>query len=348
MGSIGGFNKRLAGLPWASEDPHTPSDFDDVNGRRIVESISSFVVERGYTAVLAPTHYIESANSAWLDVDVRTTGYRRRYLDGAGAGNGPIFYSLAVSYEMFRTPAERYTILARLAGQAIECLWIKISQTGTLTHAGIRNLVNGAAEFHSLGLPIVGDMMGGLRGLSALAFWGGRRDLPRRNPEGKFQRRPVDEAPTSSQSGFSWPTRIYVPALDMNLLRKEARALFDGHGSKSRFGCRQRLCCPKGWKDMVVNPVRHSVVPRSQEIHRLSTVPEHVRAQHFLEETLRPATDSAVFAESLSFASETNLESRMREKRKALDRLRVGLGRFVQEYSVQSVSEKPLRRAQRS
>ena len=80
----------------------------------------------------------------------------------------PIFYSLAVSYEAFRTAEERQSILERLKGLPIESLWIKISQGSSLTHAGVRNLVNGAAEFHSLDVPIVGDMMGGLRGLSAL------------------------------------------------------------------------------------------------------------------------------------------------------------------------------------
>ena len=347
MGSIGGFNKRLAGLPWASDRTHTPSDFGDVNGRRIAESISSFVVEKGYTAVLAPTHYIESANSAWLDADVRTTGYLRRYLDRAGAGNVPIFYSLAVSYEAFRTPEERHTILERLSGQPIECPWIKISQNSTLTHAGIRNFVNGAVEFHSLGVPIVGDMMGGLRGLSALAFGAVGGICHGVTQKESFSAGTWTRPVTSEQKGFTWPTKIYVPTLDMHLLRREAEMFFDAHGSKSRFGCRERLCCPKGWKDMLDNPVRHGVVQRSQEIQRLSTVPDHIRARHFLEETLRPATDAAVFAESLSFASETELGSRVREKRKVLERLRVGLGRFVQEGPVASFSQKPLRRAQR-
>ena len=76
-------------------------------------------------------------------------------------------------------------------------------------------------------------------------------------------------------------------------------------------------------------------------------VPDHIRAQHFLEETLRPATDAAVYAESLTFDSKEKLAKRMRENRKVLDRLRVGLGKFVQEDSVFSFSRKPLRRALR-
>lgn len=41
------------------------------------------------------------------------------------------------------------------------------------------------------------------------------------------------------------------------------------------------------------------------------------------------------------------LDRRLRDKRRVLERLRVGLGSFVQIGSVASFSQKPLRRAQR-
>ena len=65
---------------------------------------------------------------------------------------------------------------------------------------------------------------------------------------------------------------------------------YPAHGSKSRFGCRVKECCPKNWKDMLDNLVRHSLVQRSLEAQRLSNVPEQHRAQRFLEETVRPVT----------------------------------------------------------
>ncbi len=98
---------------------------------------------------------------------------------------------------------------------------------------------------------------------------------------------------------------------------------------------------------MLDNPVRHSLVQRSLEVQRLSNVPEQHRAQRFLEETIRPATDAAVFAESLSFDGQEHLAKRMSENRKSLERLRVGLGRFVEESRVASISPIPRRRAAR-
>ena len=348
LGSKGGYNERLARLPWALDRPHTPDDFADVNARHLAISIARLVVGKGYSAVLAPTHYIEDARSPWLRVDARLTEHLRDSLDRMGGEGVPIFYSLAISYETFRTAAKRETILKSLIDLPCESLWIKISQTSTLTHAAVRNIVNGANEFHSLGVPLVGDMMGGFRGLSALAFGAVGGICHGVTQKESFSARSWAQPANSNNSGFTWPTRIYLPSLNIHLLRDDAKAFFGARGSKSRFGCREKSCCPKGWKDTLDNPARHGLVQRSGEIQGLSAVPDHIRAQHFLEETLRPATDAAVFAESLTFDTKERLAKRMRENRKVLDRLRVGLGKFVQEDSVVSFSRKPQRRALRN
>lgn len=347
LGSIGGFKERMSALPWALDRPHEPGDFGDVNARRIAEEIAQYAVKKRYTAVLAPTHYIESANSPWLEIDVRSTRHLRIYLDRAGAENVPIFYSLALSYEAFRSKDERGIILERLVGLPVESLWIKVSQSGTLTHAAVRNLVNGAAEFHSLGVPLVGDTMGGLRGLSALALGavGGIAHgvTQKESFNAGSWTRPADP----DSHGFTWPPRVYIASLDIHLKKEEAEVFFGAYGSKSRFGCRDKTCCPKGVKDMLDNPVRHGLVQRSGEVQRLSAIPEQLRAQRFLEETLRPATDAAVFSESLSFETRDNLAKRIAENRKVLERLRVGLGKFMQEGRVVSFSRIPQRRAVR-
>ena len=246
LGSIGGFNKRLSALPWALDRPHRPDDFNDVYARRIAHSMAQFIVEKRYTAVLAPTHYIDSANSPWLDIDAQSTAYLRHYLDRGDARNVPIFYSLAVSYEAFRTAEERRTIIERLTDLPIDSLWFKISQSGNLTHAAVRNLVNGAAEFHGLGVPLVGDIMGGLRGLSALAFGAVGGICHGVTQKEGFSASSWTRPASSGNQGFTWPTRIYVAPLGIHLMRKVAMAFFGVHGSKSRFGCRIRSCCPKG------------------------------------------------------------------------------------------------------
>ena len=81
-----------------------------------------------------------------------------------------MFYSLAVSKVLYRLADERSAIAKTPASLPIDSLWTKNSRGGALSRPAVRNLVNGAAEFRSLGIPVVGDTMGGLRGLSALAF----------------------------------------------------------------------------------------------------------------------------------------------------------------------------------
>ena len=210
LGSAGGFNRRLSALPWALDRPHRPDDFGDVGARRVADRMAQFVREKRYSAVLAPTHYIQSASSPWLDVDARLTVLLRQYLDRAGAGNVPIFYSLAVSYDVFRSADERGAILERLADLPIECLWMKIAQSGALTHAAVRNLVKGAAEFHSLQVPLIGDMMGGWRGLSALAFGAVGGICHGVTQKEAFNGSSLMRPANSGKKGFTWPTRTYV------------------------------------------------------------------------------------------------------------------------------------------
>ena len=154
------------------------------------------------TLQFSPQLIISKAPTApgWLSMRVQPA-LLRHYLDSAGAGNVPIFYSLAVSYAAFRAAEERGAIIERLAQLPIDCLWIKVSQSGAPTHAAVRNLVNGAAEFHSLGVPLIGDMMGGLRGLSALAFGSVGGNMPRRDAEGRVQRKFIDAAREVEQQG---------------------------------------------------------------------------------------------------------------------------------------------------
>ena len=341
LGSIGGFNARLAALPWALERPHRPDDFSEEGARGVVDSIARRVVEKGCTAVLARTHYIESANSPWLEVDVRSTRQLRRCLDSANfLLAGGFVRSVPDRRGAPRHPrsaercAHRLPVDQGFAKRRVDACRSKASgergcRLALARRASRRRHDGRAARDRRTGIRSVGGICQGV------------------TQKERFNARSWTRTENSGNPGFTWAPRIYVALLDMHLKRNEAEAFFEARGSKSRFGCRQRNCCPKGVKDMLDNPVRHSLVQRWGEIRRLSDVPEHLRAQRFLEETLRPATDAAVFSESLLFAGEDHLARRMSQNRKVVERLRVGLGSFVQESPVVSFSKIPLRRALR-
>ena len=115
LGPAGRFNERLSALPWTLDRPRRSDDLDDASVRRMADRMVQFIFEKHYTAALAPTHHIESANSPRLDVDPRSTMLLLHYLDRGGAGNVPVFYSLAISYDVFRKAGQRGAIVERLA-----------------------------------------------------------------------------------------------------------------------------------------------------------------------------------------------------------------------------------------
>lgn len=347
LGTLGGYKPKMSSLDWATDRPHKPEDFGETGARRIADAIAKYVVEHRYSAVLAPTHYVESANSPWLDIDARTTRYLRTYLDRNGAQNIPIFYSLAVSYKAFRTVEERAVIRDKVQSVPVNAIWLKVALSGNVTHASVQNFVNGAADFHSPGVPLVGDMMGGLRGLSALAFGATGGIAHGLTQKENFNASSWVSSSQQSGDGFSLPPRIYIPSLDIHLKREEAKAFFAARNAKSRFGCHDENCCAKGPRDTVNYPARHFLIQRSNEVQRLSAVPEQLRANRFLEETLRPATDAALFAEKLDIKDAPELVKRLETKRKTLELLRIGLGGFVKEGHFTSFSEIPQRRAAR-
>ena len=240
LGSIGGFNARLPRCPgpWNDRTDRTTSPKSVPAGSWTRGRVVSW---RRATPRFSRLHTTLKARTA---LGLKSTS------DPHGScgdvSTAPIFYSLAVSYEVFRTAEERHAILDQLKGVPIDSLWIKVSQSGALTHAAVRHLVKGAVDLHSLGVPLVGDMMGGLRGISALAFGALGGICHGVTQKERFNARSWTRTESSGNPGFTWAPRIYVAVLDMHLKRNEAEAFFEARGSKSRFLCRQRNCCPKG------------------------------------------------------------------------------------------------------
>ena len=345
--SIGGYRPNMSALPWAADRRHVPGDFDEVGARRIADVFSQYAIEKRYSAVLALTHYIGSANSPWLDIDVRSTKYLRTYLDRNGAQHIPIFYSLAVSYKAFRAIEERSIIRDKLRDAPVEAIWLKVALGSNVTHANIRNYVIGADDLHMLGLPLIGDMMGGLRGLSALAFGATGGIAHGVTQKENFNAASLTSPRKEGAKGFAQPPRVYVPKLDMHMKKDEAEAFFAVRHAKSRFACRESSCCPKGSRDMIDHPARHFVMQRSDELRRMSAIPEQRRAEIFMEETLRPSTDAAIFAEKLRIVERPKLSNRLKRKRKTLELLRIGLGKFLRSERPASFSGIPQRRITR-
>jgi hypothetical protein len=325
--TIGGYSDSLGRLPWGAGRPHTPADFSGTAGQRLIATIGDCAIERGFTQVLAPTHLLRSAHDEWLEIDIETIIRLREYLDSKNASHISIIYSLAITYAMLRNPQQRYEVIEALQGIPCVALWLKIDGFGsTSTPTAVLSYIDAAKDFRELELPLVADHVGGLAGLSLLAF-GATGGLAHGITQGESFHTGNWRRPRSG-NGFSQHPRVYFQHIDMLLKPGDARLMLQTSSrAKAILGCGDSNCCPRGLTDMIQNPARHFLYQRMNEVAALSRIPEQLRAQQFLDQYLRPATDRALAVANVNWNDEI-IAKKMREHRKRLDALRVTLGEF--------------------
>lgn len=348
----GGYTPALGSLPWGRGRPHVVTDFQGLAGRRLIAELGDFVLANGFTQVMAPTHVLRDAGDPWLEIDADATRRLRGYLDRSGGAQVPIIYSLAVSNAMFRASHQRRQLIDVLRTLPITELWLKVDGFGAAASpTAARTYIAAAAEFHALGIPVIADQVGGVVGLSLLAFGavGGIAHgitLGERFDTSGW-RRPAPE----DSAGFGPHRRVYVPAIDAMLKPKEARALIDiSARTRSLFACNDSRCCPRGARDMVEKPGRHFLYQRIKEVTGLSQIPGRLRPQRFLDQHLRAATDRALTAATINWADEpmaAAMAKKMQDNRKRLDNLRIALGNHAETTPPESFAQLPKTRVAR-
>lgn len=346
MATPGGFSESLGKLPWGAGRRHTLADFGNDIARRVcADRIAEFVVKFGFTQVLAPTHLISGADDPWLDADLAMAKSLRAALVARGASKVQVNYSLALAYEAFRSESKRRAILARLSAATFDGIWLNVDGCGAdSSPTAVARFGDASADFHTLGLPIVADHMGGLVGLSLLAF-GAVGGLAHGVTLGERFHCAHWIKPRQGKA-FSQGVRIYIPGLDMMLPRVEAEKFFESATkARSHFGCRDTSCCARGVADMLQSPGRHFLFQRSREVAGLSQIPESLRPQRFLEEHLRPASDRALIAKELPLPDPLLKKAAAQSKR--LNDLRVALGAYAQRRRDATFAQHPATRLAR-
>src|SRR5712692_1039340 len=121
--------------------------------------------------VLAPSHFVLNARSAWWLIDLKLCEDLRRALDEAGGGDIRIDYSLITAYGTLREPEERRAFMSGLQHLPFENLWLRISDFGAdATATAVRRYISAVDDFHALNRPLVSDHVGGLAGLAVTTF----------------------------------------------------------------------------------------------------------------------------------------------------------------------------------
>jgi hypothetical protein len=345
MGFPGAHTEGLAALPWGLERHHNITDFDGVEGQRRAAQIVDVAASNGFTQILGPTHLLNSPNDPWLRRDIAMMNWTGEYIQRSGAEMG-LIYCLAVPMALLRQTAERRAIIAALADARCDAIWLKVENFGDdATGEKVAAYIDACRDFHERGLPIVGDHIGGLPGLGALAFGavGGITHgvTMQQNFKASSWRRPR----VQGGGGVSW--RIYVPQLDLLLKPRMAEELFASSPRiKAICGCRDTHCCPHGARDMLQHPARHAIYQRAREVESLSNVPQRLRVREYLDQSVRRVSDDVASVAAFPVNDEDLAES-LRKKQREVSRFRQMMAHIVEGADSASVAVAPPRRQTR-
>jgi hypothetical protein len=323
-GTAGGYSDEIGSLPWALSRPNVPGDFEGARGRGIIAAIGDCVLKNGFTQVKAPTHVLQSAADDWLSIDVESTHHLREHLNRSDGAHIQVLYSLAINYATFRDPVERRLLIKALRDLPADAIWLRVDGLGAKsTPNGVRGYIEAARDFAGLSMPIVAEGMGGLAGLSLLAF-GAVGGIAHGVTFGERVDNSSWRRPRTGH-GFGRSRRVYIAELDLMLDPESAgRFLHSSKHAQANFACRDTDCCRVGLKDMLEDPARHFLIQRGKQVVQLGRVPETIRAKTFLENQLRPASDALVKATNMRVDDE-DLQKILRVQRKRVDALRVTL-----------------------
>ncbi len=317
-------------VPWAPEKMHTPDSLYGHAGSDLCDQIVDMVGVAGHTAVLAPTHYVASARDPWLDVDRELTHDLRDRLNQSGFADVPMYYPLIAKTESFYDPQWREVVMDYLARSPIDAIWLRIHPFGTSKSGplGLKRYLAACRDFHQLGRPLVGEHTGTIGvGLMAFGALGGVESGVTVNDHTDISK--LIRVPRK-RGGGGGESRVYLHQLGAFLDKSKAADLLSRPGMKAAHGCLDTACCPRGWKDMQLRYREHFVSQRAAEVRGLSQVPEPLRAGHYLESFLRPASDRAVRA--------AEVEPALSPTRKRLDSWRGTLGYDLTTNPVHSFS----------
>ena len=346
MGFSGALTKGLSALPWGLNRHHNVMDFDGSAGQQRAAQIVEAAVNSGSTQLLGPTHFLSSPNDPWLRRDIAMMTWAADAIARSGT-EVDLIYPLALPMTLLRNAAERCAIIKAIADAPCAAIWLKVENFGDdATGEKVAAYVEACRDFHALGIPLIGDHVGGLPGLGVLAFGavGGIAHgvtMQQGFRASGWRRRPVEG------SGFGPSWRVYVPQLDMLLKPKAAQALFAAsHKIRAMCGCRDTHCCPHGVRDMVGNPARHAIYQRAREIERLSAVPQNLRAAHYLNQNVRKVSDDVAEVAAFPVGDEVLVKS-LQGKQREMSRYRQTIAHLVESGEVASVAVAPSRRQAR-
>ena len=328
----GQLRKSLTNLPWGAVAQlaarrQTASLVIDAT-----QEMASMIREHSFSAVLSPTHFLETPDEEWGSLDSDFTWQLRKALDTLGLASVPIYYGLAIPTSLLHRGGDLARVIARLHELPIDALWLRVHPFGSNSSgSSLGRYVAACQDLHALGIPIIGGHAGAAGvALTAFGAIGGVESGVTSGEQFNYRRL---QKPARGGKGFAPAPRVYVHQLGAFVTRRQAEQLFSVRSMKSRLGCSDTSCCRRGVVDTIANPRRHFILQRGEELARLAQVPALMRAPVYMDEFLRPATDLAGRAVSAV--------GTLRATHQRLESWRYALGKLAAESQVRTYALAP-------
>jgi len=97
---------------------------------------------------------------------------------------------------------------------------------------------------------------------------------------------------------------------------------------------------------MMSHPARHAIYQRAREIEHLSAVPQSVRANHYLNQSVRKVSDDVAQVAAFPVGDDA-LAKRLQAKQQEMSRYRQTVAHLVENTEPASVAVAPSRRQAR-
>ena len=332
LSEVGRFQGMAKGAPWAATEqdrPLKPEDFqpDDFRPRANIDlfgEVARMAVELEVAAVMAPTHFLRNGgDDPWLLIDRAGVMRLRSALDREGGSAIAIDYPVILPHTRLQDGKDRARLMQALDGLPFDNLVLRLSGFGSnAMPLTVKRTLNAIESLHGLGYPVLLDHVGGLVGLSALAYGivlGIAHGVGERD---RFNARDWHRPAKVREDGASFGRPVYVPlpGLDKAFRAQDLKAIASASGGRRLVACPDRECCPRGLESMLENPRAHIAQQQFTVIDRLASVPDTRRIGHFLETDLRRAERAARDLARLNTGND-KLNEALVEGRKRIDRM---------------------------
>lgn len=278
-------HRRLPWFSWATR--RTRFSAQDIS--QYASSVAAFAVARDFTAILVPTRLQQERSFESFAEDCAVAEAMREALDRDGHRATRLVFPLVATSTVLANKGYRDQLIRRLEVLPVDEILFRIHPFGKNSGPiALRRVLELLTDFQRVQKPLVVDRAGYLGPLLFSLGVTDRIEFGVASGE-TFDAARMLRPPAGSFSGQY--QGIYLEALRTTVDTKTAGKLLSVNLGRSRYGCTDLSCCPRGAKSMLEDRRRHSVLAQQRLADDLSAVPPTQRAGYYLDRILAPAGD---------------------------------------------------------